>query len=127
MTQAQLHMNQRLDHNPEQEAPPAAGRECCHLLADVAEGRVRPVQAPPSGEAQARAACPGRGKCVVIVRRGRKIPRAIAAEQLARQAEQEAQRYAKLAASLKADLSLTRARQRVAWTYAPEADGEGPG
>jgi len=127
MTQAQLHMDERLKHNPEQDALLAAGCEPCELLMDSAAERARPERAAPSGEARARARCPGRDKCAVIPRHAPDCPRAMAARQLARQAELEAERYTKLAASLKADLRLTRARQRVAWTYPPEADEEAPG
>lgn len=126
MTQAQLRMEERQNNNPEREAVLAAGCESCELLGNSSDGCARPEPTVPASKTNAPR-CPGRDECAAIARHRPDCPRAMAARQLARQAESEAERYLKLAASLYADLRLTRARQRVGWTYTPEADEEGPG
>ncbi|MGD0111524.1 MAG: hypothetical protein ABSD48_06640 [Armatimonadota bacterium] len=126
MTQAQAQMEERQNNNPEQEAVPAADCESCELLRNSSDGRARPEPTVPASKTSAPR-CPGRDRCAAIARHRPDCPRAMAARQLARQTESEARRFAELAASLNADLRLTRARQRVGWTYTPEADGEGPG
>ncbi len=53
-------------------------------------------------------------------------PRARAAQQLARQAEEEARKYLHLAASVTADLKTNRIRQRIGWLLTDGASGETP-
>ena len=53
-------------------------------------------------------------------------PRARAAQQLARQAEEEARKYLQLAASVSSDLRSNRARQRMGWMLTTGASGETP-
>jgi hypothetical protein len=125
MAQAQMQMD-RGTEKTELEALLAGDSASRAMSADAAGQAVQPGLPLLADRPERNQPGSGQDLGTALAGHSSECPRARAAQQLARQAEEEAQKYLESAARVSTDLQLSRVRRRMAWTLTPRASDEEP-